>query len=193
MNRNEFLKELEKRLLYIPAEDRQDALEYYDEYISDMGLSDEDDVIAKLGTPKDVAHNIIDDCTQKHIEKGKEKKTVKNKATVLWLSLLGLLSLPVSLPLAIAVIIIALAFVIVIAALLFAVFVTSAAFVISGIVSLFIGIFIPGFGQKIFTIGVGLALTGAGLLLGTLVVILTKGIIGLISRKKAGNKEAYDE
>ena len=53
MNRNEFLKELEKRLLFIPTEDRQDALEYYDEYIKDMGLGEEEDVIAKLGTPKE--------------------------------------------------------------------------------------------------------------------------------------------
>ncbi len=193
MNRNEFLKELEKRLLYIPAEDRQDALEYYDEYISDMGLSDDDDVIEKLGTPKDVARNIIDECTQKHIEKVKEEKTVKNKATVLWLSILGILSLPVSLPLAIAVIAIAFAFLMVIIALMFAAFVCSIAWVIGGIVALFIGIFVPGFGQKILTIGVGLALLGAGLLFGMLITILTKSLISRIFKKRTDIKEADNE
>ena len=193
MNRNEFLKELEKRLLYIPAEDRQDALEYYDEYISDMGLSDDDDVIEKLGTPKDVARNIIDECTQKHIEKVKEEKTVKNKATVLWLSILGVLSLPVSLPLAIAVIAIAFAFLMVIIALMFAAFVCSIAWVIGGVVALFIGILVPGFGQKILTFGVGLALLGAGLLFGMLITILTKSLISRIFKKRTDIKEADNE
>ena len=190
MNRNEFLNELEKRLLYIPAEDRQDALEYYDEYISDMGLSDEDDVIEKLGTPKDVAHDIIDNCTQKHIEKAKEEKTVKGKATVLWLSLLGILSLPLSLPLGIAVITIALALVIVVFAMMFAASFTAVAFIIAGIASLGIGIFVPGFGQKLFTKGTVLALTGAGLLLGSLMVLLVKVIIDGIFKRKNRVKEA---
>ena len=61
MNRADFVKELDKRLKYIPKEDREDAIEYYTELISDMGLGENDDVAAKLGSPKEVAKQIVDE------------------------------------------------------------------------------------------------------------------------------------
>ncbi|MCR4850899.1 MAG: DUF1700 domain-containing protein [Lachnospiraceae bacterium] len=189
MNRNEFLKELEKRLLYIPTEDRQDALEYYDEYIKDMGLGEEEDVIAKLGTPKDVARNIIDDCTQKHIEQTKENKTFKGKATVIWLSLLGILSLPLSLPLGIAILALAIAFVITVLAICFALFVSSLACTISGVVIFVFSFFVPGIGQKVLTLGAGLALAGLGLLLGLLIITIVRSVLNRIFRRNRIAKE----
>ena len=40
MNKTEFLKALEKQLKYLPKEDRDDALNYYSEYIDDMNLAE---------------------------------------------------------------------------------------------------------------------------------------------------------
>ena len=180
MNKEAFLKELEKRLRYIPAEDRQDAIEYYEGYIADMGLAEEDDIVSKLGTPKDVAKNILEDCKDKHIDKAVEQKTVKSRATVVWLSILGVLSLPVSLPIAIALIAVVLALGIAALSLIIA----AVAVAVGGVAAIFWGFFVPGIGQKLFTIGTGLALTGTAVLVGFLAAGMIKGIRRSIYRKK---------
>ena len=68
MNKEQFLRELNGKLKYLPEADRNDAIRFYDEYISEMELSDEEDVTTKLGTPKEVASDIISQCTQRHID-----------------------------------------------------------------------------------------------------------------------------
>ena len=103
MNKEQFLKELNAKLKYLPEADRSDAIRFYDEYISEMELADDEDVAAKLGTPKEVAADIISQCTQKHMDNENEQKTVKGSATTAWLIILGILSLPLSLPIAIVV------------------------------------------------------------------------------------------
>lgn len=70
MNKSQFIKELSKNLRNLPAEDREDALLYYTEFISDMGVSDYDDVTEKLGTPKEVAAEIVANCVDKRLKKG---------------------------------------------------------------------------------------------------------------------------
>ncbi len=97
MNKAEFLKELEKKLRHMPTEDKEDALRYYDEMISDMGLDNSADVTARLGQPKDVAREIIGSCTKKHMD----SKNIKDKAKGLWLVILSLFISPLALPLAI--------------------------------------------------------------------------------------------
>ena len=184
MNKEAFLKELEKRLRYIPAEDRQDAIEYYEGYIADMGLAEEDDIVSKLGTPKDVAKNILEDCKDKHIDKAEEQKTVKSRATVVWLSVLGVLSLPVSLPIAIALIAVVLALGIAVLAVVLSLIIAAAAVAVGGVAAIFWGFFVPGIGQKLFTIGTGLALTGTAVLVGFLAAGMIKGIRRSIYRKK---------
>lgn len=188
MNKEAFLKELTKRLRYIPAEDRQDAIEYYEGYISDMGLSEDEDVISRLGTPKEVAKNILGECTQKHIDKAEEQKTVKSKATVVWLSILGILSLPVSLPLAIAAIAIVLSLAIAVLAVVFSLIVAAAGVAVGGVAAIFWGFFVPGLPQKLFTIGTGLALTGGAILIGFTATGAVKGIKKIIFRKKRSDR-----
>lgn len=70
MNKTQFLKELSKNLRNLPAEDREDALIYYTEFISDMGVTDSDDVTEKLGTPKEVAAEIVASCVDKRLKTG---------------------------------------------------------------------------------------------------------------------------
>ena len=48
MNRADYIKELGKRLKYIPKEDRDDAIEYYTELISDMGIDENEDETVQI-------------------------------------------------------------------------------------------------------------------------------------------------
>ncbi len=192
MNRQEFLQELDKRLKLIPADDRQDAIEYYDGYISDMELPEGADVVASLGTPKEVAKSIIEQCTQKHIENTDEQKTVKGKATVIWLSVLGVLALPVSLPLGIAVMAVVFSILITLFAIVFALIVSAVAFAASGVISIFWGLFVPGFSQKLFTVGAGLLMTGVSILLAYGLIFCIKKLCDGIFRKK-GVRENYEQ
>lgn len=55
MNRAEFMGQLERLLEDIPAYERQDALDYYNDYFDEAGPENEEEVIRKLGSPKKVA------------------------------------------------------------------------------------------------------------------------------------------
>jgi uncharacterized membrane protein len=190
MNKAEYLKELEKRLKYIPKEDREDALEYYTELISDMELDDAADVIEKLGTPKDVAKKIVDECGEKAEQAYEENKTVKGHATVVWLSILGALSLPLSLPLAIVVLALAFSLIVVIVSVLLTLAVTAFALVIGGVGSLVVMWAAPGIAQKLVILGMGLVSLAFGVLMGIGVFYLTRLIIrGLFRRNRKDKKE----
>lgn len=58
MSRQEFLSSLTIELSDIPKAEREAAIKYYEEYFSDAGEENEQDVLASLGTPKQVASNI---------------------------------------------------------------------------------------------------------------------------------------
>lgn len=54
MNKTEFLAALRRELSFLPKDELDDAIRYYDEYINDAG-DDEEKVIAEMGTPHKVA------------------------------------------------------------------------------------------------------------------------------------------
>ena len=189
MNRAEYLKELDKRLKYIPREDREDAIEYYTELISDMGLDDSEDVTVKLGSAKEAARKILDECTQKHVEAYEENKTVKGHATVVWLSILGFLSLPVSLPLAIVVLALAITVIVVIVAVLISLAATAVALVIAGAASLVIMWTAPGIAQKVAVFGIGLCSLSIGILLSFGIFYMVRGIFRRLFRRNNVEKE----
>lgn len=58
MNRQQFMKELESLLVDIAAEERTEALQYYEDYFEDAGVDKEAEVIAELGSPAKVAKSI---------------------------------------------------------------------------------------------------------------------------------------
>ncbi len=180
MNKEQFLKELNAKLKYLPAADRSDAIRFYDEYISEMELADDEDVAAKLGTPKEVAWDIISQCTQKHMDNVSEQKTVKGSATTAWLIILGILSLPLSLP--IAILVFTMIFVLIV--MFFAILAT--AFV--GALAIPWSIAVPGFSQKMFTLGYGLVSLGGGILMAYALTAalrkLFRSIVSKVSKKR---------
>jgi len=58
MNRVDFMKQLESLLQNISPAEREEALQYYNEYFNDAGEENEQDVIEALGNPAKVAENI---------------------------------------------------------------------------------------------------------------------------------------
>lgn len=60
MTKEQFLFQLEQRLLDIPEDERAEAMEYYRDYFDDAGEENEAQVIAELGSPDKVANSIKD-------------------------------------------------------------------------------------------------------------------------------------
>ncbi len=164
MNKNKYLEQLSQQLRHLPQEDRLDAIQYYTEYLEEMGIDEETDVVAILGTPKEVARDIIGNCTEKHLEKHKEKAGVKSSATLIWLIILGICASPIAIPLLVAalivVIVLVVAGVILIGSLIF----VGVAVALAGIVCLVISFVTLGFFNKLECIGLGLICISLGAL-----------------------------
>ena len=60
MSRWEFMRQLEELLSDIAPTEREEALQYYNDYLNDAGRENEQDVIASLGTPEQVAQIVRD-------------------------------------------------------------------------------------------------------------------------------------
>ena len=58
MNRIEFMDQLKDLLREISAEEREEALQYYEDYFADAGEEHEAEVIRELGSPQKVAATI---------------------------------------------------------------------------------------------------------------------------------------
>ncbi len=55
MSRDEFMNQLQCLLSDLPADEREEALRYYQDYFDDAGVSEESRIIEELGTPEKVA------------------------------------------------------------------------------------------------------------------------------------------
>lgn len=182
MNRIEYISQLEKNLKYLPKEDKEDAIAYYTEYIGDMELADGEDVEKKLGTPKDVAREILDNATVKAVETQQENKSLKGSGKIVWLLLLGIMSLPISLPITLVAAVVVITIFITLFVVYVAFFVTALAVVFSGFVMLYACFFAPGFGTKLICAGLGLVFIGLGVFFLLGCVGLGKLLIKLLGR-----------
>jgi uncharacterized membrane protein len=71
MNRDEFMRELEYLLADIPDEEKEDAIEYYRDYLEEAGSENEDSVIREFGSPERIAAMIRADMNG-HLKEGGE-------------------------------------------------------------------------------------------------------------------------
>ena len=181
MDKQTFLQELDYRLRHMPEEDKLDAIEYYSEYIDDLNLPPDSDICIHLGSPKEVARQIIADTTEKKIDEQQEKNTTKGFGSILWLVILGIFASPIALPLAIAAIALIFAGVVTIGSIIFAFGVSGFACVISGILITIVSLTAAGLAQKFIVLGCGLFVIGLGImfLLGT--AALARALVSLIS------------
>ena len=58
MNRAEFMRRLTELLCDVPPMEREEAIQYYNDYFDDAGIENESGVIASLGTPEELARAI---------------------------------------------------------------------------------------------------------------------------------------
>ena len=58
MNRAEFMRRLTELLGDVPPAERDEAIQYYNDYFDDAGAENESGVIASLGTPEELARTI---------------------------------------------------------------------------------------------------------------------------------------
>ncbi len=75
MNKTEFVRQLESLLQDIPQAEREEALQYYNDYFDDAGAENEEEVIDTLGDPAKIAENIKKDL---YGENEAEAATIKN-------------------------------------------------------------------------------------------------------------------
>lgn len=77
MDRYEFMWKLKSLLNELPVQEREEALQYYEDYFEDAGKENEADVIASLGSPEKVAENIKRDAGQNGYFDGYEESKVE--------------------------------------------------------------------------------------------------------------------
>lgn len=103
MNRNQFLSKLAAELSSLPKEEIEAAMEFYTEFLDDVGKENEEEAIKSLGDPKKIASQIKADYAVRQMDEETEEKPYSPKrglSAVKW-TLLGIFSAPIVAPLAI--------------------------------------------------------------------------------------------
>ena len=193
MNRAEFMARLRELLSDITEAEREEALNYYEDYFDDAGVENEASVIASLGTPEKVAATIKDGLNDsdgvngEFSERGYYDNTYDNKDEVaertalsktqnsgkksgIWILILilCLFGLPIVLPIAAGLLSAAFGIFCAVIAVIFSVIVAGASIVVAGI-----SLVVAGIATLIEAPVVGILLIGAGLILGGIGVLLT--------------------
>lgn len=75
MNRAEFMEKLRALLADVEDSEREEALNYYEDYFDDAGVENEQEVIASLGSPEKVAKTIKDGLNDSEGEAGEFSET----------------------------------------------------------------------------------------------------------------------
>lgn len=65
MNRSEFMQRLGVLLSSLPVDERTDAMKYYTDYLDEAGPENESSVLEEIGTPEEVAKNILSELDAK--------------------------------------------------------------------------------------------------------------------------------
>lgn len=181
MNKEQYIQALEKNLKSLPKEERDEAMAFYEEYLSDLAERNSEK-LDTLDDPNNVAAQIkaevaLKSTTEKDIKKKKGISTA-------WTVLLAIFALPIGLPIAIAVAVIALSLIIVAIALVFSLFAVTLSVGVAGIAALISGVAVipSNIGISIFYIGCGLFALGLSYLLGVEFYKLSKQIFIWIAR-----------
>lgn len=139
MTKELFLKELERKLKYLPADERTDAVEFYREYFEDAGPENEQKVLEELKSPSHIASKILAEFAEKEMSAGDNAKSKRkrNVSNVVVFTVLALFAAPIALPFLLALVIIMVVLFITLGACLFAFFMMSFGFFIGALWMLF--------------------------------------------------------
>ena len=201
MTRTEFMKQLQDLLSDISENEREEALQYYNDYFDDAGPEEEARILTELGSPEQVARKIkaglSDDASEfseqgyrdtrfdgneaapaasASTDPGSAEKNGLKKERNLWkllaLVLLCIVLGPFVIPVGFGVLA-------VLFCLLLAVILTVAGVLVSGIVIFIAGIFVIGVGliQLVTAPVLGIATAGVGCLLTALGILLSLALL----------------
>lgn len=175
MDKEQFLAALARELSRIPQEERENALAYYEEYITEAGPEREREVVAELGAVKEIALQISADFAVREME---EKTAVSPKKgfRAMWVVILAVLASPIALPVGIALVAVIFALVISLGAVLISFWASAVGLAAAGLGSMILGFFAQA--DSVFTYmvyyGACIGTIGVGILLGFLSFYLTK-------------------
>lgn len=170
MTREEYMTKLQKYLRKLPKQDYEDAIEYFNEYFCDADEEGQQKLMKELGTPKEAASELMGNLLDRKLnQEGEEKKDKKGIAAI---TILAILSTPVTIPLLVAML-----------AVLFAAVITVACVILSDFIAAF-GILLIG-GKLLlrgivsfpYSISGALTITGCALLgIGCAILLYILGI-----------------
>lgn len=201
MNRAEFIERLKMLLSDISESEREEALNYYEDYFNDAGAENEQQIIESLGSPEKVAQTIKDGLNDVKGENGEFSETgfsgygdtvkdgvvqhgtqekqkfserIKGLGTggLVILLILAIFALPVLGPVLTAVVSVAFALLVAAAVILFALVIVGVSLIVAGI-----AVIGASFGTLFLTPAVAVLLIGVGLLLTGIGILLT--ILGI--------------
>ena len=182
--KKEYLEQLGRKLRILPEEERGDALEYYEGYLNDA--EDEEAAIARLGTPAEVAANIlIEHAAREPDASGSGKRTAGRKGAggirMAWFVIIAIFALPVGLPVLVAVGAVAFSVFVALLATIISLGFGALAILLVGLagILLFPFIAVQDLGLAVFYCGTGLLLLGTGMLIVSLTVVLSRGFKAL--------------
>jgi uncharacterized membrane protein len=201
-----YIKKLERCLRKMPYEERLDVVNYYSEYLAEAGPEHEQEVIERLGPPQRLAAEIRADSALNELnakaeiaEKIKEARRAKEgnagveienpkmgeSISAAGLGAIGMLSMPVARPFAVLACVLGIIGLVLSVSVVVGLFIVAGALAISGLMIAIVSfiLILQSVSVTLFLVGAGVALMGAGLLIGMLTSLLGhvifKGIANL--------------
>ena len=164
MTRDEFFMQLHEELAGLPRSEVNRIIEYYDE-IFIGGLDDgktEEEICLSLDNPKDIAGRVRAEIA---FVRAEQQPSAKSMSTVL-IVLLGILALPIGLPIAIAILAVVFSLLVTVVSVVFSLGVTGIALFVGGLAGVVYGITVIVQGGVLFGIafiGASFIITGLGI------------------------------
>ncbi|GHP14634.1 membrane protein [Lentilactobacillus fungorum] len=180
---DDYIEEFRTLLGQLDQEERDEAVNFYEEYLEDGHFTSYNDCVRELGTPRQLARKVLADYSIKTLENPQPNATrsqrSKNDVKTIWLILLALLSTPVTIPLAIVAAALFIAGIAVTGALIISIAAVFFAAILTGVVSFAvgIGIIINSFWTGLFYLGIGLFVIGFLIILTPMFKAVVNGLI----------------
>ena len=185
MNKNAFMSEFSRKLRRLPKEDYDDAMRYYSEFFMDSGIDDQTDVIPIVGTVDEVSARILEELTDKQIDKTVKEGGAKNSSRAIWYIILGIFAAPIAFPMAMVIAILFFVFIIVVFTVLIALMASSIAVVFAGLAAIPAIFWAETSSQVLVLIGMACVAIAVGSLLCYGVFKLAKSVVkGILSSSR---------
>lgn len=180
MSREEYLRALSRELRRLPKDEYEKAMDYYVEYFEEAGPEREQEIIKDLGSPKDVAAQIIMDAAVERMNK--PPRSMKRGLSTVWIVVLAVCAAPIALPFAIAILAAAGCVLMAAGAVMLCVLIIEAGAVAAGVVAVVGGIvlFFSHPVSALTVTGMGLFMIGVSILGAFALCLFFRGMIYVI-------------